>query len=1165
MSHFRPSRASPPLRPAAGPSSRVSDFTDDSHPLIAPELIGLSAEEIDFIDEVIGRAPATASTFLTVFKAYNDVLQERGLDPQNEVVYYGKLLKIGTLKGKNWADKWNVVKDQQGYVSNAGNTARGGRTTRVSRTTPTPARPTAKPAKMPYALREPDTFTLHSHQDDTEQAASDFSAKPTLSRQIQGTNGHDTPRPIRRFGSPATVGSSNSLGLDTGPPSSVANPSDVLRRLAARARTATVGRWDAETTAETTTQASSIPPSYGAVVRDEHPPISYKDKGKGREMPISVRRIGLPREPSPPMPTQAPPKQPAPLPQRERRSGAVDPDDAFRRVREAQDEEIAAQFYNDRLVERCYEVWKQGYEWIITTGEQISAARDSLVLRRSLLTWRTRTAHRRELCAHVAALSDRRCLVRFYYMWKQKGKDRKHHRKQLEWREDMRVRMRTVRERDELRLKKDTWSRWRQLYLSRIAEQQFARKVLARFFERWKAKLRKLDELDAAADYFEHEQDEKLRNRSWDVWRHRTDMRVAEKTVSARVNLRIMTNAMDVWRRNHEQYHVAERFNDMLVLKHALRRWQAAQARIRAMENRAAKHVTRRNAVLIRAIMRIWKSHERGQLLTRVRAMRLLRQAWAVWKKHMDAQREREELAQLFRTRSVSLHAGMALQRWRRVHQSHQNALSYAVHFDRMHLQYKMMLAWRLKLRTRLRMVKQAKIARKYLLLRRCLHMWTAKVEEKRREKKLKEFELRATKKTFEAWYARARQQRLLRLAEQEMKARVAQGIMTNSLRHWISRVADLKFRELETIQHRDQALVWRAYEKWKAVCRRHVHELSLMESYQDVKRADNMRKFFIRWLTAARKARHRRLQLQEREEEFKLMTVASTFDKWRERYMDIRLQPLAESFIKKQQTDLVIRAFTAWKKKSLLPTAVKVYNHNVKRKHWERWRKLMPQALQAKTAREMDRRKTLGKAFALWKKAQQKKIEHKAINYARYLELLSSAPRQPAVAQRGTALAPRARNVFPARRAIRPATPTEDEADEPPRPVSSASRAPFARPSANLPRGSVAGLLAHKPHTASPERKPRSPERPKFSSRRTIPRDPSPSETEPDAAPPAYGGGISAWRKDVRPLPPKSAPPSIAGDVASNRGRSSLWQELKEVRRRSRAPTEHTYSPEPL
>ena len=174
------------------------------------------------------------------------------------------------------------------------------------------------------------------------------------------------------------------------------------------------------------------------------------------------------------------------------------------------------------------------------------------------MSWRTRTAQRRELYTRIASLSDRRLLKRFYYLWKQKGRERKHHRKQLEWREDMRSRMRAVRERDELRLKKDMWSKWRQLYLSRIAEQQCARKVLARFFERWSARLRKLDELEAAADYFEHVQDEKLRSRSWDVWRHRTELRVAEKTVSLRVNLRILTTAMDVWRRNQCVFPLSE-------------------------------------------------------------------------------------------------------------------------------------------------------------------------------------------------------------------------------------------------------------------------------------------------------------------------------------------------------------------------------------------------------------------------------------------------------------------------------------------------------------------------------------------------------------------------------------------------------------------------------
>lgn len=150
----------------------------------------------------------------------------------------------------------------------------------------------------------------------------------------------------------------------------------------------------------------------------------------------------------------------------------------------------------------------------------------------------------------MSALSDRRYLKRFYRLWQQRDQDRKHHRKQLEWREDMRGRMKAVRERGELRLKKNMWWKWRQSYLSGLAEQQFSRKVLTRFVNKWRTRLRKLDELEAAADYFEHEQDERLRNNLWDAWRHRTELHHVEKTMTARVNLRIMANAMDVWRRS---------------------------------------------------------------------------------------------------------------------------------------------------------------------------------------------------------------------------------------------------------------------------------------------------------------------------------------------------------------------------------------------------------------------------------------------------------------------------------------------------------------------------------------------------------------------------------------------------------------------------------------
>lgn len=101
MSRFQPARASSPLKHTHGISNSI----------VAPELQNLSPEDIEIIDAVIQHAGPTATTFFNVFKAYSDVLSQRGLDPQ-EVVYYGKLLKLGTLKGKNWGEKWEIVKAQ---------------------------------------------------------------------------------------------------------------------------------------------------------------------------------------------------------------------------------------------------------------------------------------------------------------------------------------------------------------------------------------------------------------------------------------------------------------------------------------------------------------------------------------------------------------------------------------------------------------------------------------------------------------------------------------------------------------------------------------------------------------------------------------------------------------------------------------------------------------------------------------------------------------------------------------------------------------------------------------------------------------------------------------------------------------------------------------------
>lgn len=62
------------------------------------------------------------------------------------------------------------------------------------------------------------------------------------------------------------------------------------------------------------------------------------------------------------------------------------------------------------------------------------------------------------------------------------------------------------------------------------------------------------------------------------------------------------------------------------------------------MEKKADKHLARQDDVLIRAIVRVWKAHERGNLLERVRTSRLESRLWELWKQRLEAHRQHHGL-----------------------------------------------------------------------------------------------------------------------------------------------------------------------------------------------------------------------------------------------------------------------------------------------------------------------------------------------------------------------------------------------------------------------------------------------------------------------------------------------------------------------------------------
>lgn len=180
-----------------------------------------------------------------------------------------------------------------------------------------------------------------------------------------------------------------------------------------------------------------------------------------------------------------------------------------------------------------------------TTHEQIAQARDSLILRLALQRWRQRTAARQDLYVRVCTLSDKRCLKAAMDVWKTKLKEKK----QADWRDAMRARMKTVRERREAKLLKDAWAKWRQSYQSHLSEQHYNERLVTRCLKRWRARLARLDQLDAAAEHLEYVRQERQVERCWDLWRRALDMRKRERVMAGRVDMRVVGQVVDAWRR----------------------------------------------------------------------------------------------------------------------------------------------------------------------------------------------------------------------------------------------------------------------------------------------------------------------------------------------------------------------------------------------------------------------------------------------------------------------------------------------------------------------------------------------------------------------------------------------------------------------------------------
>lgn len=333
------------------------------------------------IDEIIKRSPPSATKFLMVFKAYDNVLQERGLDASNDVVYYKILLKLGVVRGSDWGTKWETVKEQQGYgnedESDSASTStprrtrvaaplgRGGmRIVRPQNRNPlseinrqaSPSRPTS--SRHPRSRFERGSITVHSHQDsESEMTETESQMEADLRTETEtetdATESQETTDDLVSSSSPTTLiprdrashAKENALRLPTERPSSYPPLPTIDQFLPAKAKHfKSIYHGASEFSSDVLTRASSPPLQRPTSARQPLQPIGQN----------FMNKVPLMR------PTKAAPKVPS-------RDTSVNEEDTWKKVRMVRDEKEADRFREVMLLEQCWRNWISSLKRLIVS------------------------------------------------------------------------------------------------------------------------------------------------------------------------------------------------------------------------------------------------------------------------------------------------------------------------------------------------------------------------------------------------------------------------------------------------------------------------------------------------------------------------------------------------------------------------------------------------------------------------------------------------------------------------------------------------------------------------------------------------------------------------------------------------------------------------------
>jgi hypothetical protein len=161
----------------------------------------------------------------------------------------------------------------------------------------------------------------------------------------------------------------------------------------------------------------------------------------------------------------------------------------------------------------------------------------------SIHTWVDAHRARQDALARVIEGERRATEGKTWLRWRTKWDDRRKAR----WQHSLTKREQLVRNRQAERLQRETFGRWRDAQLGRVADDHRARELLRSGFQRWVVRRASQAQLRARLEVWEAEARENVLQAAFSAWRGKTRRQEAEGIVSLAVGRRLLRDFLGQW------------------------------------------------------------------------------------------------------------------------------------------------------------------------------------------------------------------------------------------------------------------------------------------------------------------------------------------------------------------------------------------------------------------------------------------------------------------------------------------------------------------------------------------------------------------------------------------------------------------------------------------